>query len=262
MPSRPTAKSRWRANCLSTHRSPRPAPGVFVPRFRGDGQPPKMTDQRPTATTQRNPWRRVLVIWPFLVTVAVLLLLGNASLNVMAGLRAFVSAESHWSKAQKVAVGHLERYAETRNEDSYGRYLAEMSAAAGLRTARIELEKAIPDFDVARRGFRDARNQPDDIESMIALFRRFRNVGFMATTVAIWAQADAQLVELDAVAQALHSAIAAGKSRVVDLPALSIRVRAIDRQLTPLEDAFSANLGSVRSQTFGMSRRASEMHQW
>jgi len=191
----------------------------------------------------------VLVVWPFLATVALLALLGHASLNVMAGLRAFVSAESHWSKAQKVAVGHLEQYAQTRNEESFRRYVDEMSVAAGFRTARIELDKPNPDFAVARRGLRDARNDPDDIEGMIDLFRRFRNVGFMATAISIWAQADAQIAELDAAARELHSTIVAGRPRASDLPALSNRVRAIDRQLTPLEEAFSATLMEASRQT-------------
>ena len=94
------------------------------------------------AGTSPGPRRWLLIIWPFLATVALLLLLSNASLHVMAGMRAFVSAESLWSKAQKTAVGHLEQYAETRNEDAYQRYLAELAVTTGMRDARIELDKA------------------------------------------------------------------------------------------------------------------------
>ena len=65
-------------------------------------------------------WRAVRIIWPSIAILALLLLLAAASLDVMSGLRAYVGAESLWSKAQKAAVGHLERYAQTRNEDAFG----------------------------------------------------------------------------------------------------------------------------------------------
>jgi PAS domain-containing protein len=181
-----------------------------------------------------------------------LLLLGNASLHGVEGLRAFVSAERLWSKSQKIAVGHLAQYAQTRNEDSYQGYREEMAVATGLRNARIELDKPVPDFEVARQGLRDARNDPEDVESMIALYRRFRNVDFMATTIAIWAQADAQIEALDAAAKALHSAIVAGNIRAADIQALAGRVRTLDQQLTPWEEAFSATLEEV-------SRKATRM---
>ena len=186
------ATSRWPGAPIAwpSATSPQDRHDLSCRRFRGRYPSLPMTTQRSTATIRRDRWSRMLIIWPFLATFAVLLLLGNASLDVLAGLRAFVSAESHWSKARSAAVSHLEQYAQTWNEDSWRRYLAEMSVTEGLRAARIELDKPDADFDVARRAFRDARNHPDDIESMIVLFRRFRNVGFMATTVAIWAQAD------------------------------------------------------------------------
>src|SRR5438034_9652573 len=123
------------------------------------------------AGTTHGARRWLLIIWPFLATVTLLLLLSNASLHVMAGMRAFVSAESLWSKAQKTAVSHLEQYAQTRNEDAYQRYLAEIAVANGMRNARIELDKPHPNLEIVRDGFRDARNHPADIESMIDLFR-------------------------------------------------------------------------------------------
>ena len=63
--------------------------------------------------------RLVGLIWPFVATVALLLLLGDATLHVIRGVRAYVSAESLWSNAQKNAVGYLEQYAQTRNEDYF-----------------------------------------------------------------------------------------------------------------------------------------------
>ena len=56
---------------------------------------------------RRNPsqWHRMRVIWPFVTIVALMLLLGNASLEVMSGMRALANAESARSKALAVRRG-------------------------------------------------------------------------------------------------------------------------------------------------------------
>ena len=112
-----------------------------------------MPVQRVNKTMDPFQWRRVRVIWPFVTIVALMLFLGNASLEVMSGIRAFANAESSRSKALASAVGGLEQYAQTRNEDSYSRYLAEMVAISALRDARVELEKLHADMSVAQRGY-------------------------------------------------------------------------------------------------------------
>ncbi len=52
-----------------------------------------------TAPTNPSQWRRMRVIWPFVTVVALMLLLGHASLDVMSGLRAFANAESARSRS-------------------------------------------------------------------------------------------------------------------------------------------------------------------
>ena len=69
---------------------------------------------------------------------------------------------------------------------------------AACATRASSSTKPEPNLEIVRAGFRDARNHPADIESMIDLFRRFRNVGFMATAITIWTRADAQIAELEA----------------------------------------------------------------
>ena len=201
-----------------------------------------MTSNASAAKAFQPPWRRLASIWPFLAIAGLSLLLNHVGLQVMTGMRAFVSAESLWSKAVKTAVGQLERYSSSGDEQAYQAYLAEMAVAVGMRNARIELDRPDPNLDGVRSAFRDARNHPSDVESMIGLFRRFRNVGFMATAITIWAQIDAQSVELESTASALHATISAGNANPAHVQALASRVRAIDDRLTPWEESFSATI--------------------
>ena len=195
------------------------------------------------------PWRRVRILWPLVTIVALMLLLGHASFEVMGGIRAHVNAENARSKALAYAVGDLEQYAQTRNENPYGRFVAEMAAIFALRDARVELEKARPDTGIAQRRLRDARIPADDVQSMVDLYRHYRGVGFMPTGVALWGQSDAQVAELATLGQALHSMISGGKAPAANLQPTLVRIRALDRKLAALGEAATATLQEASRQT-------------
>ena len=85
-----------------------------------------------TATPTRPPHFRLLrLVWPFVAIVVLLLALGTASLQVIRGVRSYISAESVWSNAQKATLEALEQYAQTRNEDHFDRYLDERQVLDG-----------------------------------------------------------------------------------------------------------------------------------
>ena len=198
--------------------------------------------------SQPTRWRLVRLTWPFVAIVVVLLVLGTASLQVMRGVRAYIGAESVWSNAQKAAVDALEQYAQTRNEDHFDRYLDESNVLAGARTARIELDKPFPDYEVARRGLLQARNHPADIGGMIDLFRRFRPVGFMAAGVRLWSEGDARVARINDIADEIRAAIRGGRGHAADLAPLLVEMRALDRELTSVERAFSATFAAAARQ--------------
>jgi diguanylate cyclase (GGDEF)-like protein/PAS domain S-box-containing protein len=190
--------------------------------------------------------RRLLrIIWPFLAIVVLLVVLWSVSMDILSATRAYVGGESLWSKAQKDAVFYLNRYAATRSETDYERYLEVIKVPLGDREAREELEQPSPNLERARQGFLDGRNHPDDIEGMIWLFRRFRNVGYMDRAIGIWTQGDRQIAELGGAAERLHQSVAAGHADEESLRPLLEEVRRINGNLTPLEDTFSSTLGEA-----------------
>ena len=213
---------------------------------------PTPARNEPMTSTPASPqparWRLVRLTWPFVAIVVVLLVLGTASLQVIRGVRAYIGAESVWSNAQKAAVEALEQYAQTRNEDHFDRYLEETHVLAGARTARIELDKPFPDYAVARRGLLQARNHPADVNGMIDLFRRFRPIGFMAEAVRLWSAGDARVARLDEIASEIRAAIRGGRGHVGDLAPLLVEMRALDRELTSIERAFSATFAAAARQ--------------
>ncbi len=197
-----------------------------------------------------SPDRALLrITWPFLLVVVVLVVLANESLRIVSATRAYVGGESLWSKAQKEAVYSLFRYAQSHAEGDYRAYLDAIAVPRGDRRARLELEKEAPDLRAAREGFIAGRNDPDDVDAMIMLFRRFRHVSFMSRAIDTWARGDEQIAELDAEAGELHARIQSGDASPPSLAPLLARIDEINRRLTPLEVSFSSTLGEASRRT-------------
>jgi len=210
------------------------------------GCSPRRVMHNITTTNPRPAHFRVIrLIWPFVAIVVVLLALGMASLSVMRGVRAYISAETVWSNAQKAAVEALEQYAQTRNEDHFDRYVDESKVLAGAQAARTELDSAFPDFARVRRSLRAARSHPADIGSMIDLYRRFRFLRFMSQALVLWSQADALHARIDEQAQAMHAAVKRARGGNVDLSPSLVAIRAFDRDLTGVERAFAATFADA-----------------
>ena len=203
-----------------------------------------------TAAIDSHParWRLVRLIWPFVAIVVLLLVLGTATLQVIHGVRAYISAGSIWSSARDAAVAALERYAQTRKEEDFNRYLAQSAVMSGARTARVELDKPFPDFAIARASLRKAHVHPDDVTGMIDLFRRFRPVSFMAEGVRLWTRADLLFARIDAEANAMHAAVRAGAGTLPDLRPPLGRIQAIDLELASVQRDFSATFADASRQ--------------
>jgi diguanylate cyclase (GGDEF)-like protein/PAS domain S-box-containing protein len=193
--------------------------------------------------------RLLLIIWPFLAILVLLVVLATQSMAILAAGRAYVEGESLWSKAQKQALSHLMRYAHTHAEPDYQNFLTALAVPLGDRKARLELEKPHPDYAVAYQGFLEGRNHPSDIPRMIMLFRRFRQVSYIDRAITLWADGDRSIDEFIKVSDELHQRISAGDTDPDSLYSVLERVYAVDAQLTPEEDAFSASLGEATRAT-------------
>src|ERR1700722_8914452 len=92
------------------------------------------------------------IIWMFAAIVLCLLLLANFSFGLLSSVRAYVGAESLWSKAQKDAVYHLQKYAATGAQEELREFRTDIEVTLGANDARVEMDKPNPDFEKVRRG--------------------------------------------------------------------------------------------------------------
>jgi signal transduction histidine kinase/CheY-like chemotaxis protein len=165
------------------------------------------------------------------------------SLSTLSSLRAYVGGEGLWSKAEKDAVFHLYRYGVSRTERDYELFEQFMRVPMGDAKTRRELLKPDGDTRVAREGFIEGRNHPDDIDGMISLFVDFSTVSYIKKAINIWGDAQAIAMQLLPMAQALHEEITAPHPSQTRIDELLASIYDINEKLTSYEDEFSFTLG-------------------
>ncbi|WP_300597711.1 response regulator [Niabella sp.] len=166
------------------------------------------------------------------------------ALGTLSATRAFVNGEGLWSKGQKNAVTSLLLYAHSRDESDYQDYLNFLKVPMGDRKLRLALSGNRPDITAARQGTLEGRNHPEDVDGVIRLFLRFKNVSFLKDAIAIWSGADTSLDELIRVGNTLHGQIRTGTASKQDIDASLARIKQLNITVTQLEDDFSRSLGA------------------
>lgn len=187
------------------------------------------------------------LVWtaPLLTSVLVLLLVVIVSLDMLSVGRAIVGGEGYWSKAQKDAVSYLLRYARTFDPADFAQYRAALAVPLGARKAREALDRPDPDYEAARKGLVEGRNDPGDVDGMARFFVRFRNVSYVARAIDLWAEGDREIALLQGHADRLRDEVESGRRDPAQIGRLLEEIRRCSQRLTPLEDGFSQTLGEA-----------------
>jgi len=180
------------------------------------------------------------------VSCALLIIASYFSTLVNSAIRAYVHAESEYSKGQKDATVMLTFYVLTGNETYYNGFEKSIKIPLGDGHARRALQSDAPD-EVVREAFLAGNNHPYDIELMIWLFRWFNNVGPVKESISLWTEADRKVDELHSFGIGLHER--AGTANVdtleIDMSPTISRIELITRGLTQKQRAFSENLSDL-----------------
>jgi diguanylate cyclase (GGDEF)-like protein len=184
--------------------------------------------------------------------VLCLLILANFSFGVLSSVRAYVGGESMWSKAQKDAVFHLQKYAESRAPEDWRQFRADIDIPMGDRAARMEMDQAHPDVSKVRQGFIRGGNHLDDIGGMFDLYRRFGWVSFMQRAVRAWVAGDRYIIELDDAGTSLQREVESSAPSTQRVAAILSTVSAINENLTPIENQFVDALSEASRAAYKM----------
>jgi diguanylate cyclase (GGDEF)-like protein len=194
------------------------------------------------------------IIWMFAAIVLCLLLLADFSFGVLSSMRAYVGGESRWSKAQKDAVFHLQKYAVTHSRDDLRRFRENIAVPLGDHAARLEMNKAHPDMETVRSGLVAGGNNADDVDGMFNLYRRFESVSFMRRAIRSWESADSYIIRLDEAGTSLQQQIESPVPPTRDIQSTLDEVSLINENLTPIENQFVDALSAASRATFQLLR--------
>ena len=187
---------------------------------------------------RRLPWGYITLV----VAGAMGVLLTAAVLEVQSGATAYIVGEGHWSKAQQDAVHYLYRYAQRGAAADLRRTREALEVPLGDRAARLALERTPSDFAVARAGFLQGRNDPEDIGKLIWMYKLLSGAPYFRDSVRYWRAGDDQIRQIDALADTIEQDRSRGllDQTRVDRYQRQLQLRA--DALRPLELAFSKSL--------------------
>ncbi len=192
----------------------------------------------------------IAMVWLLTGVVLAVLALSWQALSLISAGRAYVAGESQWSKAHKDAVYHLSRFARYREEPDWVGFQHAIGTLQGDRQARVELETAQPDLSIVRQGFIRGGSHPADVDSMIWLFRTFRDQAQVSRAIDIWTQADAKVDELGTIATRINRS-ARPEPDNAELAAIQRDINRVNGALSQLEREFSATLAELHREVQG-----------
>ena len=199
-----------------------------------------------TANIARSQMRTyAIIVGLFLGLLIVALATSWAAIDVVSATRAYATGEGRYSKAEKMAVLDLHRYAASRNAADYDAFQRDIAVPLSDHAGRLALEQARPDPGAAARGFLGGQNHPDDIAGLIRLFQWFAWWKPFAEAVNDWRIADAQMAFLIAKGAQLHRLVETpGFDSAGEAAALN-DIDRLDAAITERENTFSTHMGEA-----------------
>lgn len=164
------------------------------------------------------------------------------SVSTLSSVRAFVDGEGLWSKAQKDATNSLLIYSQSRKESDYVDFENFLKVPFGDNKTRLELQKANPNLEIAREGFLEGRNPPEDVDGMITLLTRFHNISYLHKAINIWGVAERNMEQFITLSDSLHRIIRSNTASRAQIDNIVAEAERQNVKLTRSEDDFSFTL--------------------
>lgn len=206
---------------------------------KGDSKPPALPSphRRRSTTVSAN------------LAIILLALLGlgltTLALEIQSASRAYVAAESEWSKSQKEAVYWLDRAADTGDRLWLEQARNALQVPLADLKARLAMEQSGPDYDAAKQYFIEAKSHPGDAARMAWLYRYFRNAPYVRDAIAYWRDSDRYILRLQANLNGLEALFKEDPVDDAAIAGLREDVGQIARDLRPIQTAFSETLNEA-----------------
>ena len=187
----------------------------------------------------------IRLVWPFLAVIFILVTLAIVSIDIMSSLRAYIGAESVWSKGEKDATFFLHLYAENGDEVLYQRHAEAMEGLRHLRLARDILDRPQTDMHLAEDELVMGGFARSDVVGAAWVYRIFRHVSYLQDAMDLWKRSDVYMDKLQQVADRLHRRFSDRPRADAGHVDLQEEIFQINENVAPLARGFSSVLSST-----------------
>jgi PAS domain S-box-containing protein len=186
-----------------------------------------------------------IVVGLFVVLLVIALTTSWTAIALINDTRAYAVGEGRYSKAQKMAVLDLYRYAHSRAQGDYDSFLNDIQIPLGDHQARMALSRSPVNIAAATRGFLRGQNHPRDIGGLIQMYEMFYWWKPFAAAVEDWHIADGQVEDLIAQGTRLHALVTEGRLDPLARSVALARIASLDTSITARENTFSTHMGEA-----------------
>ncbi|WP_456462281.1 PAS domain-containing sensor histidine kinase [Reichenbachiella sp.] len=180
-----------------------------------------------------------------IIGICLLLIAVNfLTIRTTSAVRAYINAESQYSKGQNHATNHLLLYINTGEEKYWEQFNEAITIPLGDGIARDAMINN-KSHEIARNGFIQGKNTPGDADEMIWLFKYFRNVSFMRDAIELWRQGDILTKKLLQIAKDYHQNGSKKSFSKEEKISQIKKINQVSTEITVLAEIFSAKLGSA-----------------
>ncbi len=191
--------------------------------------------------------RYTLIIALIIVQASACLIAVNYySIKLVSATRAYVNAESQYSKAQKKATRYLISFVETRHLESYHLFKKELSIPIGDKLARTGMENG-DKYAGIKNNLISGRNHSTDIDDMIWLFNTCSRWPSFNDAIKEWEAGDKGISNLDQLGRDLYKKLI-DKSVLLskeEEESIKLNINLIDTQITQHQEKLADILGKT-----------------
>lgn len=183
------------------------------------------------------------IIIIFVVIAAFTFAAGHYGTKTTSALRAYVTGEGQWTKAQKEATHQLLLYSIHQDSSFYNNFRQQLELHYNFAEGRATLLSDQPDPSLAAQKFAISNLHADDIDLIIWFTQTFKNFGRFKKAVQIWKEGDGYIAQLDSLGKQIRREIQTGQLDETRRAEYLSKISSLDKTLTGLETRFSTVMG-------------------
>ena len=186
-----------------------------------------------------------LLVALFALALTVATTLGVLGLRTLSTFRAYAAAQGRWSREEAASLLALLRYLDSADEKDRQLFLVSQDIPKAFHRALVELDRPAIQPGPAAEALLAARSHPEEVDGMVEVFAGLRNFEDVARGLAVWRQADALSLEIEALGERIREDVATRRLDPARRLTYQREVELLGARLSETSERFATEVGST-----------------